>query len=73
MNEVEEEVHKVFKPKWVDDKEVRPYIKKDGTLSKRGLTNKEYDKLFSEILLQESKEVDEEGEIIIPKPPIDSI
>ena len=68
MNEVEEEVHKVFKPKWVDDKEVRPYIKKDGTLSKRGLTNKEYDKLFSEILLQESKEVDEEGEIIIPKP-----
>ena len=68
MNEVEEEVHKVFKPKWVDDKEVRPYIKKDGTLSKRGLTNKEYDKLFSEILLQESKEVDEDGEIIIPKP-----
>ena len=68
MNEAEEEVHKVFKPKWVDDKEVRPYIKKDGTLSKRGLTNKEYDKVFSEILLQESKEVDEDGEIIIPKP-----
>ena len=42
MSEVEDEVHKVFKPRWVDDKEVRPYIKKDGTLSKRGLTDEEY-------------------------------
>jgi len=43
MREVEDEVHKVFKPRWVDDKIVKPYIKKDGTLSKRGLTNDEYD------------------------------
>jgi len=42
MKEVKEEVHKVFKPRWVDDKEVRPYIKKDGTLSKRGLTDEEF-------------------------------
>ena len=42
MKEVKEEVQRVFKPKWVDDKEVRPYIKKDGTLSKRGLTDEEY-------------------------------
>jgi len=42
MKEVEEEVHEVFKPRWVDDKEVTPYIKKDGTLSKRGLTDEEF-------------------------------
>jgi len=40
--EVEEEVHRTFKPKWVEDKTVTPYIKKDGTLSKRGLTEDEY-------------------------------
>ena len=42
MQSSEEEVHKVFKPKLVDDKLVTPYIKKDGTLSKRGLTDEEY-------------------------------
>ena len=47
MREVEDEVHKVFKPKWVDDKIVKPYIKKDGTLSKRGLTDEEYEKVLS--------------------------
>ena len=31
--DVEDEVQKTFKPKWVDDKLVTPYIKKDGTLS----------------------------------------
>ena len=41
MQATEDEVHKVFKPRWVDDKEVRPYIKKDGTLSKRGMTDEE--------------------------------
>ena len=41
--EVEEEVHNTFKPKLVDDKLVTPYVKKDGTLSKRGLTDEEYD------------------------------
>ena len=45
MKEVEDEVHKVFKPKWVDDKIVKPYIKKDGTLSKRGLTDNEYEEV----------------------------
>ena len=46
MKEVEDEVHKVFKPKWVDDKIVKPYIKKDGTLSKRGLTDDEYEEVL---------------------------
>ena len=41
--EIEDEVHNTFKPKWVDDKLVTPYVKKDGTLSKRGLTDEEYD------------------------------
>ena len=40
---VEEEVHSTFKPKLIDDKLVTPYVKKDGTLSKRGLTDKEYE------------------------------
>ena len=39
---IEDEVHSTFKPKWVDDKLVKPYIKKDGDLSKRGLTDDEY-------------------------------
>ena len=39
---IEDEVHNTFKPKWVDDKLVKPYIKKDGDLSKRGLTDDEY-------------------------------
>lgn len=39
---IEDEVHSTFKPKWVDDKLVTPYIKKDGELSKRGLTDDEY-------------------------------
>lgn len=41
--EVEEEVHNTFKPKMMDDKIVTPYIRKDGELSKRGLTDAEYD------------------------------
>ena len=41
--EVEEEVHSTFKPKLIDDKLVTPYVKKDGELSKRGLTDKEYE------------------------------
>jgi len=40
--EVEEEVHNTFKPKMIDDKLVTPYIRKDGELSKRGLTDDEY-------------------------------
>ncbi len=41
--EVETEVHETFKPKWVDVKEVNPKLKKDGTLSKSGLTEIEYE------------------------------
>ena len=37
-----EEVQKVFKPKMVDVKLVTPKLKKDGTLSKSGLTSYEY-------------------------------
>ena len=44
MIEVEDEVQTTFKPKWVEDKLVTPYIKKDGTLSKRGMTDEEYEK-----------------------------
>ena len=51
MREVEDEVKKVFKPKWVDDKIVKPYIKKDGDLSKRGLTDEEYNKILTELTL----------------------
>ena len=46
MSEVEEEVHKVFKPRRVDIKEVVPKLKKDGTLSKSGLRVKEYEQLI---------------------------
>ena len=42
MKEVEDEVHKVFKPRWVDEKRVTPKLKKDGDLSKQGLTEIEY-------------------------------
>ena len=42
MKEVEDEVHKVFKPRWVDEKLVTPKLKKDGALSKQGLTEYEY-------------------------------
>ena len=46
MVEVEDEVQRTFKPKWIDDKLVTPYIKKNGELSKRGLTDEEYDKMY---------------------------
>ena len=42
MFEVEKEVQKVFKPKMIDVKLVTPKLKKDGTLSKSGLTDYEY-------------------------------
>ena len=43
MKKVEDEVHKVFKPRWVDEKFVTPKLKKDGSLSKQGLTEIEYE------------------------------
>ena len=42
MADVEDEVQKTFQPKWIDEKLITPYIKKDGNLSKRGLTDDEY-------------------------------
>ena len=44
MFDVETEVQQTFKPKWVDDKMVTPYVRKDGQLSKRGLTDDEYNR-----------------------------
>ena len=44
MSEIEKKVHETFKPKWVDDKLVTPKLRKDGTLSKVGLTNEEMSK-----------------------------
>ena len=46
ITDVENEVHKTFKPRWVDDKLVTPKFKKDGTLSKSGLTKFEYEDLL---------------------------
>ena len=46
MADVEDEVQKTFQPKWVDDKPVTPYIKKNGELSKRGLTDDEYENIL---------------------------
>lgn len=42
ISNIEYEVHKTFKPKWIDDKLVKPSLKKDGSLSKVGLTDYEY-------------------------------
>ena len=42
IKETVEEVHATFKPKWVDDKLVTPKLKADGTLSKVGLSEEEY-------------------------------
>ena len=47
MTAIEDEVHRTFKPRWIDDKLITPYIKKDGTLSKRGLTDEEFDRCIS--------------------------
>jgi len=43
--EVEKEVHETFKPKWVDVKQVVPKFKKDGALSKSGLSSYEYEEI----------------------------
>ena len=39
-------MHETFKPKWVNVKEIYPRLKKDGTLSKQGLTEHEYNNLL---------------------------
>ena len=43
MQKAEDEVHEVFKSKLIDIKDVKPKLKKDGTLSKQGLTPDEYE------------------------------
>ena len=43
MGNIEKQVHEVFKPKMIDLKEVNPKLKQDGTLSKQGLTDEEYE------------------------------
>ena len=68
MKEVKEEVQKVFKPKWVDDKLVSPDLKKDGTLSKRGLTAEEYNKTLTELTLLRSVNGIQEEDFKNPKP-----
>ncbi len=47
LRNVEDEVQKTFKPRWVDVKQVVPKFKKDGTLSKVGLTDYEYQDIKS--------------------------
>ena len=47
MFQVEKEVQQTFKPKMVDVKRVTPRLKKDGTLSKQGLTKEEYEERVS--------------------------
>lgn len=47
MADVEDKVHNTFKPKWVEDKQVLPYTKKNGELSKRGLTDEEYESILA--------------------------
>ena len=42
LQQTEHKVHETFKPIWVDDKLITPKLKKDGQLSKQGLTEQEY-------------------------------
>ena len=42
LKETEDKVHETFHPIFVDDKMVTPKLKKDGKLSKQGLTEQEY-------------------------------
>ncbi len=46
IGNIENEVKKVFKPRMLDVKLVTPSMKKDGTLSKRGLRPNEYDTII---------------------------
>jgi len=46
IQDIEKEVQKVFVPKLVDIKEVVPKLKKDGELSKQGLTDDEYENIL---------------------------
>jgi DNA polymerase-1 len=46
LKQVEHTVQEVFKPRWVDVKKVTPKLRKDGTLSKVGLTDYEYEEIL---------------------------
>jgi len=46
LKETENKVHETFKPIWIDDKLITPKLKKDGKLSKQGLTEQEYNDII---------------------------
>lgn len=52
LKETEDKVHETFKPIWIDDKLVKPKLKKDGKLSKQGLTEQEYSDIIDGTLEQ---------------------
>jgi DNA polymerase I-like protein with 3'-5' exonuclease and polymerase domains len=52
LKETEDKVHETFKPIWIDDKMVTPKLKKDGKLSKQGLTEQEYSDIIDGTLEQ---------------------
>tara|TARA_X000001382_G_scaffold10166_1_gene7016 strand:+ start:369 stop:2105 length:1737 start_codon:yes stop_codon:yes gene_type:complete len=52
LKETEDKVHETFKPIWIDDKIITPKLKKDGQLSKQGLTEQEYNDIIKGTLEQ---------------------
>ena len=52
LKETEDKVHETFKPIWIDDKIIKPKLKKDGKLSKQGLTEQEYSDIIEGTLEQ---------------------
>jgi len=52
LKETEDKVHETFKPIWIDDKLITPKLKKDGQLSKQGLTEQEYNDIIEGTLEQ---------------------
>ena len=52
LKETEDKVHETFQPIWIDDKLITPKLKKDGQLSKQGLTEQEYTDIIEGILEQ---------------------
>jgi hypothetical protein len=46
LKETEDKVHETFKPIWIDDKMITPKLKKNGELSKQGLTEQEYNDII---------------------------
>lgn len=52
LKETEDKVHETFKPIWIDDKIITPKLKKDGQLSKQGLTEQEYNDIIDGTLEQ---------------------